>query len=220
MGPPLSTSVGEVMVHAGVLVAFGRRDEQQAPVGANKQLTVEQVGCDGVCEARVAFAYDYWRKPGSDLRRKFGEHRVLIDVGVLVAEQHGALADTDDVVVEYARIDRHRILLRKYRTRRRQSMSPRNGHRRLGGLPRRIASGRQAATEAMFAIDEELDTRRVPVRCESRMVGRTFVAHLRRCGQGIVYREVRSVRKNRAKELPSWSELRASDGSGKPDWQE
>ena len=60
--------------------------------------------------------------------------------------------------------------------------------------------GHHAAAEAVPAIDEELDAGRGRIRREARVVGGTFVAHLRRGGQRLVHGEMRGVGKDRAQD--------------------
>ncbi len=182
-----------------MLAALGRRDEQQTSVGAREQLAVEQVGCHGIRQSNLVVADDDGRERRAELAADFLQHRGLVDVGALVAEQHAAVADRDHVVVEHAGVDRVGILLREDSARRVEAMAASDGGGSLARLPCGIflRRGRRRVV-GRAAVDEELDARRIRGCGESRVIGRALVAELRCRRQRVMNDESRRVGEDRA----------------------
>jgi hypothetical protein len=91
---------------------------------------------------------------------ELGEHRFLSHVRTLVAEKHGAAADGDHVVVEYAGVDRVGVLLDKQRAPRRERVSARDAFAGFARLARGKAARRaRVDVKCSSPVDEKLDAR-------------------------------------------------------------
>jgi hypothetical protein len=78
--------------HRAVPRAFGRSDEEHSSLRPCDQLTVEEISRHRALEGELALAHDERREFGSDALRQALEHRLLVDIRPLVAEEHGAVA--------------------------------------------------------------------------------------------------------------------------------
>ena len=108
------------------------------------------------------------------------------------------MADGDHIVVEHARVDSVRMLLREKGPHRIEPVPPRDRSGRFERLPCRKAPrcGRGLA-ERDAAMNEEFDAASGAVE-EAGVIGGAFVAELRRRRQRIVHHEMPRVGKNRA----------------------
>ncbi|SST08315.1 Uncharacterised protein [Acinetobacter baumannii] len=129
---------------------------------------------------------------------QFGKDLLGIEEGVLVMEQHLAIAHRDHIVVEHALVDHRRVLLSVDHSGLAQPVQTRDGLAGFQGLARRIALRRREATvEGAATEDEELHAGIAIVLAEARVVGRAFVAELAHCRQRRVMGEMPLVVEHR-----------------------
>ncbi len=118
-----------------------------------------------------------------------------------MAEQYGAAAHGDHVVVKHAGVDRVRVLLCEQRARGCKRMAASDGFRRFARLAgRKAARSRRFHVEGYAAVDEQLDTDSVVGRGEPRVIGRPLVAELLRRRQRVVHHEALFVVEDRAQQ--------------------
>ncbi len=135
---------------------------------------------------------------GPDLCSELGEHPRLVEECALVTEKHLRVTHGDHVVVEDARIDGVRVLLREDDPRRIEPVPPRDRDRRLARLPcRKSPRDGTRVVERDAAVDEEFDAA-LARAVEARVVRCAFVAELWRSGQRIMHDEPPGVCEHRA----------------------
>ncbi len=190
----------EIGRDVAVLAAFLRHDEHLRAVRARQQLAVEQVRRHRVVHAHGGLGHlDHVQARTACVERS-GQRvvdRLLVDERALVREQRVAVADRDHVVVEHARVDHVRILLRIDRRFFGEAVAMRDRAARLEGLARREALRLGPAAVFRAAVHEELDARLAVFGAEARVVRRAFVAECRRAGQRFVHREMRGIGEQR-----------------------
>src|SRR5262249_29866766 len=117
----------------------------------------------------------------SDRLRQSGEHGFLVDVRALVTEKDSAAADGNDVIVEYALVDRLRILLCVERALGSKRVAARDRFARLARLARgKARRGRQRCVEAGASVDEKLYAGRDEVGGEAGVIRGAFIPELAR----------------------------------------
>ncbi len=115
---------------------------------------------------------------------------------VLVAEQHVAVGNRNDIVMEHALVDHRRVLLREDDALRIRLVKPRYGLRRFQRLARRV-TGRYQRPALFAPVDEKLKPRLAVVAAKPVMVGRAFVAEHRHLRQRAVYGKTGLIAENR-----------------------
>ena len=182
-----------------VIAAFGRGDQHHPPVRARQQLTVEEVRRHGIVEADLAGGDHEGRECAAHSRREFRQHSILRHPRLFMTNEHVAVSDGDDVIVEDAGIDGRGVLLREHGARVIEAMPPGDRFEGFARLPRRILL-RNTRWRAVggATVDEQFDAGRAGGWREARAICRAFVAELRCGGQRIMHREVALVSKDRA----------------------
>ena len=193
-GLPLADVLFEPAPHGVDLVALLGGDEGQ-PFAARHahELRVEEIRAHGVFDAHRR-GVDPHRDEAFDPGGQGVDHRLALEEGLLVEEEHALGADGDDVVVEDAAVDDLRGLLDEDAALGRQAVKAGDGLAGFEGLsggeaPRR----RVAALQAVAAEDEEVQAGRADVGGEAGVVGGAFVAEGLRGGQRRVHLEARGI---------------------------
>ena len=182
------------------LAALLRHHDQHFAVRLAQQLAVEQVRGDGVVEPHLRLRNLDADKRNIQAGRFFPQglqQRLLLHKGLLMVEQHVAIAHRNHVVMEHAAVDGRRILLGKDGIFRVQPMQPRHRLARLQGLARRIFLRGHAAAGAP-AVDKQLQPLTAVVVAEAVMVCRPFIAQIAVLSEGMVMDEIIFVGKGRA----------------------
>ena len=104
----------QVAPDIGIVTALFRHDQQHAAIRASQQLAVEQVGLDRILHRHRITRHTHGLEVAAtagELVAQLSQYLVSVEEGVLVIEQHLAIAYRDHVVVKHTLVDHRRRLL-------------------------------------------------------------------------------------------------------------
>ena len=115
---------------------------------------------------------------------QFLKNRVLMHQRVTVDQHEVFMPDADHIMVKHSGIDCVRMLLRDDAMRRIETMSPNDRFAGQSSLPgREFLRSRVLWRKRIDPINKEVDTRLALSRCESCVVGSSFVLQVSTDGQ-------------------------------------